>query len=170
MQSLRGEQLTMGSPENLAILNAKTVKYDTGSGGGIPDLTWENMAGALGMCSAPAAMAARAILLHDPQSIRQLVGRLMGQTMRFDLGIEQRRSLVLRIVREEIHPDHCGTCGGRGEAMVGEVRVVCPTCSGSGRRNVGFAHNEEAPAGAVSATLSMWLSEALACVAREGDA
>ena len=158
----------MSAPERLAILNAKTVRWDTGAGG-ISENTWENVAGALGLCSRDGAMTARAILLQDPQNIRALIGRLMGVTMRFNLAIEQRVALVTRIVREEIQPNHCGNCDGRGEAMIGTKKVVCPTCGGTGLRRRRFAPSEEAAAHVVSTTISMWLSDALSHFARESD-
>ena len=158
----------MGAPERLAILNAKTVHWDTGEGG-VHENTWENLAGALGLCSRDGAMTARAILLLDPQSVRSLIGRLMGVTMRFNLASEQRVALVTRLVREEIQPNRCGNCEGRGEAMLGAQKVVCPVCGGTGLRRRRFAPSEEAAAHAVSTTISMWLSDALSHIAREED-
>lgn len=157
----------MGAPEQLAKLNPKSCRFDTGSGGGVPDLTWENMAGALGMCSVDSATAARAILLQDAQAIRLLVGRLMGVTMRWQMTMEQRYALVIRIVREEIHPDHCATCGGRGEAMIGDLREVCPSCHGSGLKKSTWTQIEAPAADAVSAVISGWLSEAMGHVSNE---
>jgi len=157
----------MGAPEILGKLNPKTCSFDAGIGGGVPTLTWENIAGALGYCSTEAAMTARAILLHDPDSIRKLIGRLMGVTMRWSLDQDQRLVLVTRVVREEIHPDHCWNCGGRGDAMVGAVKAICAPCGGSGRNASHWSKAEAPAADAVSGCISMWISEAMRHVGNE---
>lgn len=34
------------------------------------------------------------------------------------------------VLEEMGKPNHCGTCGGRGQVLVGEATRVCPTCAG----------------------------------------
>ena len=57
------------------------------------------------------------------------------------LMVVRIRSAVLE---EMAKPNHCGTCGGRGQVMVGEATRVCPTCSG--RRLIPVSNRSRAEA------------------------
>lgn len=170
--------------ELLARLNPTTVKYDIGMGGGAPELTAQDIAGALAFV--PAGLGREVLcFLWWPEGAKLTRERLFaaighevwrqveGQmrrlaTARLELHIEQESALTRQaataeqqrrianleaklanaarqcwptdpymvtrvraaVLAEMGKPNHCGTCKGRGEVMVKDVKRVCPTCNG----------------------------------------
>ncbi len=172
--------------ELMARLGPTTVKFDTGRGG-VPTLTNQDIAAALGMvpaglgrelleaCWWPDGAALRRHKLRDAV-IALITPELQRQQRRLadartDLGlaevcigwsgaatVEQRENrdrarqrlgqvkaqcwpintleslptLASAVINEIAKRSNCSSCEGRGQKMVGELRVVCNACGGSG--------------------------------------
>lgn len=173
--------------EKLARLNPTTIKFDVGNGGGTPDLTNIDIAGALAFvapgigrevleaCWWPDGAALRShklrdavIALVEPEVRRQQ--KLLAEA-RIEVGLaqacmgwtgavtaEQRQelerargrlesliascwprstmeslpTLAGAVLAEIANANHCESCAGRAEVVVGTVVKVCEQCSGRG--------------------------------------
>lgn len=173
--------------EMLARLNPTTVKFDVGKGGGMPELTNIDIAGALAFvtpglgrevleaCWWPDGARLRShkmrdavIALVEPEVRRQqkllaearievglaqaCMGWVGAVTADQRQGLDRARgrleslsgtcwprttmeslpALAGAVLSEIATANHCETCSGRAEVVVGTVVKVCPVCSGRG--------------------------------------
>jgi len=126
--------------DDIAILEAHPVKYQPlVDGDPIAQLTWEDVTFALGTIEDTApSLLVRLKYGNEPQAGRQLLRRLKGYAhiavsqTRLELSLEAIKRLAETALEVSVIPPICPTCGGRKEAMIGNLKVICEPCGGSG--------------------------------------
>lgn len=109
------------------------------SGGWLPEITMEVLAGALGHMSVDQAAIARVLVLNDPRELRHVIARVRGMLLTSRLEHDEQKRLANLVVESVIIPNLCGTCEGRaytGNDREHALKVVCPACGGTGRKVV----------------------------------
>lgn len=140
----------MNPRELLSLLTARVQRFHLAPGG-IPNLTAEDVAAALGM-------------IHHPEARLYARIKYCGQVAYAEeLALAMRRYALDRIakpewevpreapvgqdkewwldmcrmaVAESVDPHTCRTCLGRAETMIDSKRIVCSDCRGTGRKEL----------------------------------
>ena len=122
------------NPEKLSMLGPKSIKME-GVGGGIPDITPEDIAG---------AMRHLHWLEYDLLDVKYCGGSInrRGRIMSMVNGYfltkfrkndkEELARMANDVVNEYISPNRCPSCHGTKEAVIANKTVVCPDCNGTG--------------------------------------
>ena len=129
--------------ELLAFLTAKTQRFQV-SPGGIPTLTPEDIAHALGLIKIPeAALYARVKYAGDPGLEKLALAIRRWALLRKANAAWRipRKDFLLDIARlvvwEDIDPHTCTTCFGRAEVRPKSGPVIlCNACRGTGRQQI----------------------------------
>ena len=112
--------------------------------GGVPELTGEDIALALGLAPECAVWILRAKYMADYTGLMRLESALYEEAERraskwrgVDPQSEDGAALLSLLVRkaltEAIQPKLCGHCQGRGSRMRGGLLVQCERCNGTGK-------------------------------------
>lgn len=128
--------------ELLALLTARVQRFHLAPGG-IPNLTAEDMAHALGLLrQEEVRLYARIKYCGQVEYADKLAGRIRVYVMtrKLDSGWRIRRpdfllDMAYLLIAESVDPGVCPTCIGRAEVRpeTGPV-IICPDCNGSGKR------------------------------------
>jgi hypothetical protein len=146
--------------EDIALLEPHACSMRPGvDGNPIASMSWEDLCFALGCLgdSAP-SLVVRAKYGNEAQAARDLLRRLRGAVISmsahrgWNLAVSDVTRLAQVSLEAYILPPLCSVCGGRREAMIGALRVVCGGCEGSGL----VAHSDASLAGKLGVTLDDW--------------
>jgi hypothetical protein len=170
--------------DDLAILEAKAIRYQPGvDGDPIAQLTWEDMCFALGTIEDTApSLLMRLKYGNEAQAGRTLLRRLKGYAhivsaqFRLELSPEAVKRLAETALEVSVIPPICPTCGGRKEALIGNLLVVCEPCGGSGlishkglADKIGLGNDQwkraEPAFGKLLSLINRWEDEARAVIA-----
>ena|SRR6185436_3691452 len=135
----------MNPAECLKLTTAKSINLNRT--GGMPDLTWEDIAAALSRITNPAARAliAAKYAYHEGDITETRIYLYRSFMDRFPRAYKttgHRPGMVLNVchmlVFEAVDPLTCHTCHGRAEAVVDSLKVVCEACRGSGKARLDY--------------------------------
>lgn len=129
-------------------------------GNPISTLSWEEVCFALATCEDAPSLLVRAKYGQEVQAGRALLRRLKGSVLilgaqkHWDLSPTQTATLATVGLELCMIPPLCPICGGRKEAMINALRVVCSGCHGSGL----LSHSDVQMAQKLGVDLKDWLN------------
>lgn len=132
------------SAEILTLLNAKTTRFDTGSGG-VPSVTQSDIASALGQLNGFQSLLLRLKFAGQTELTVRFVLEVGIKVLQWSVdedwkahGSMKLKDPVIAITREAVAEwlsCKCRTCKGTGEVKVlGGKVVTCKKCDGTGDR------------------------------------
>ena len=119
------------APEPLKLLNPRSPRLDR-RGSGKPELTWEDVSGALAMMSREVSLYARIVYLNEDQYRWKLIELLAPKCRKLGYDKSQFRLIqMLFLAFSEARRDNrCPLCNGIGQIGI----YKCEKCSGAGVR------------------------------------
>ena len=131
----------MDPRELIALVTARVQRFHQAPGG-IPNLTAEDIAHALGLIQhSEARLFARVKYAHQFEYAEGVALSIRRKTMLEKLDNNWRISrkeflldMAYMILAEAIDPHLCPDCAGRGQGIVDNLVVICSSCGGTGEK------------------------------------
>jgi hypothetical protein len=147
--------------EVLTLLNPKSPNYN-GTGGGIPELTSQDVAASLSRIKIPGPSLLVRTMAGDPTTLRPLIHEFnqnvakMAMLKHWKAGPKFNDyfdGLCESALHFYIIPSKCGRCHGHGRiTLVTKQTMDCPVCAGSGNKEI----SERSKARAAGIPLVFW--------------
>jgi Zn finger protein HypA/HybF involved in hydrogenase expression len=129
------------SAELLAMLAPRTVQMGRIPGGGLPELTAQDLAAALGMSGSDKLSAELLLTKYAQDSDTRNSLKIRWRMRVGDHALHQKwdrkpRGTVFALADlalfESLSAQRCPSCNGVAELLIGATVRQCPTCSGTG--------------------------------------
>jgi hypothetical protein len=131
--------------ELITLLNPKSPNYN-GTGGGIPELTSQDVAASLSRIKITGPSLLVRTMAGDPTTLRPLIQAFrqhvahMAMLKHWKTGPKYNdyfEGLCESVLHFYIIPSKCGRCHGHGQVTLITKQVIeCPVCAGAGNKEI----------------------------------